>query len=350
MSMSLRGKQCPVCEEWYADWATRCPICGVALVRPEAPPGEDGADGTTEADDLQIDLSAFDDEEAVPERVPRPDDFDVLALPEEEQLVYELAEWSLIMRAEVAAALAEGGIPHAWERTDLIIHTDDEPEVDRICEVVEAEHGVSTYVTATDAGENEDDDGDDDTENENASDEDTRSIEEALGTDDLLEYDLEPWKVGLRRALFDRLELSGIAYRRDGETVVVRAEDESLVEAAIDAVTNPDIVTEAELEADIADESDDPEEDSSYVALSNLFLAADRLRHGADDREGTRLVADTIDELDPDAPPFGVSPTAWEQVVTAAEGLADAISGDEADDDAVIERAKDLRAILRPLI
>jgi hypothetical protein len=150
--------------------------------------------------------------------------------------------------------------------------------------------------------------------------------------------------------LFERLELSGIAYRRDGGAVVVRAEDESLVEAAIDAVTNPDIVTETELEADIADDSDDAEEDSSYVAMSNLFLAADRLRHGADDREGTRLVADSIDELDPDAPPFGVSPTAWEQVVTAAEELADAISGDEADDDAVIERAKDLRAILRPLI
>jgi hypothetical protein len=345
MSMSLRGKQCPVCEEWYADWATRCPICGVALVRPETP--EDADDGDAAEVDLEIDLSAFAGD-APPARAPRPDDFDVLTLPEEEQLVYELAEWSLTMRSEVAAALADAGIPHAWERTDLIIHTDDEPEVDRICEVVEAEHGVSTYVTATDAADVDDSvDGAEDAED---AEEETASIEEALGTDDLLEYDLEPWKSGLRRALFDRLELSGIAYRRDGEALVVRAEDETLVETAIDAVTNPDIVTEDELEADLADESDDADEDSSYVAMSNLFLAADRLRHGADNREGTRLVAESIEELDPDAPPFGVSPTAWAQVVTAAEELADAISGDQADDDAVIACAKDLRAILRPLI
>src|SRR5262245_4755359 len=123
MSMSLRGKQCPVCEEWYADWATRCPVCGVALVY---------ADEPTEADDSVSNGDGNGDGDEAGGRPARPDDFDVAALPEDEQLVYELGEWSLAMRADVAAALAERGIAHAWEGTDLIVPLDDEADVDEI--------------------------------------------------------------------------------------------------------------------------------------------------------------------------------------------------------------------------
>jgi len=84
--------------------------------------------------------------------------------------------------------------------------------------------------------------------------------------------------------------------------------------------------------------------------MRDFFLAADGLQREGEDREGTRLVADTVEDLDPQTPPFGVSAEAWQQVVTAGEALADALVAGGGDPDVVSERARQLRSLLRPLV
>jgi len=326
--MSLRGKQCPVCEEWYADWATRCPVCGVALV--------DGRQADAAENDEAADLDGG-ETRAGAEPVTR-EDIDVAALPEEEQLVYEMAEWSLAMRAEVAAALADAGVPHVWDGMDLLVHLDDEDVVDEITERIENEFGVNSATAPASTESRVDQDEDEDWDDEFDDD------------DDLLEYDLARWSQRLRQNLVTALDQAGVVARLRGAALIVRAEDEAAVESAIDVVSAQSLETQEDLEADLADTSDDEAEDGSYSAMSDLFLAADRLQRDPEDGEGIRLLADTVDAIDAEDPPFGISPPAWQQVVAASEALADALAEDEVDDDAVGERARELRGILRPLI
>ncbi len=334
MSMSLRGKRCPVCEEWYADWATRCPVCGVALEHGDeaatetdtgpdelgSGPDELGADaddldaGVGGGPDRGIGANASADGAAGAGRARRLDDVDIAALPEEEQLVYELASWSLTMRAELAAALAEAEVPHAWDGTDLLVHLDDEREVDAITERIEIEFGYASADSAP-----------------------TEPVD--LGSPwpegtELLEYDVGPWSSSLRSALLGQLDLAGVPRRLQGSTVIVRAEDEAAVEAAIDRVTEVAALgSTADLdEAALESEGDDPAVDSPAAAMSDLFLAADRLQHDPDDREGLRLLTGALDGLDADVPPFGVDAGAWQQVTAAAEALADAIIGEAEDE------------------
>lgn len=317
MNMSLRGKQCPVCEEWYADWATRCPVCGVALVHGDADADAPGAAASPEP------------AEPVESRSRR-DDIDILALPEDEQLVYELAEWSLSMRSEVAAALAEVGVPHGWDGTDLLVHLDDEAEVDAVCERIEAELGTGAAGTVPGDG---------------ADDAETTWPD---GTE-LLEYDLGPWSAPLRRALVAQLSLARVAHRLEGgATLVVAAPDEVTVEEAIDRVSATSTVPPEGAEGGGAGDGGDDE--IATAAMSDLFLAADRLQRDRDDREGLRLVSDTVDDLDASAPPFGVDPAAWQQVVGTAEALADALADEAADDEVVADHARTLRNLLRPMV
>ena len=93
---------CPVCGADYLDWVETCSTCGVLLV--------------------------------VPAQAPDP-----LRLPVDQQVVYELGEWPLGMQASAAQVMAESGIPHGWDGTDLVVQLDHEASVDVLLEAVEAE-------------------------------------------------------------------------------------------------------------------------------------------------------------------------------------------------------------------
>src|SRR3954471_12751157 len=101
-----------------------------------------------------------------------------LTLPEEEQVVYELAGWSFDMQAEAAEVLAESQIPHAWDGTDLVVHLDWEPMVDELLDAVE--RGATGTVDAS---------------------------------DDELVYELDEWPVEDRDTLVGKLDEYGVAHR-----------------------------------------------------------------------------------------------------------------------------------------
>jgi hypothetical protein len=57
---------------------------------------------------------------------------DVLSLPEDQQVFYDLSGWDFDRRAGVIAALAERAIPHAWDDDELVVGADHEDAVDAL--------------------------------------------------------------------------------------------------------------------------------------------------------------------------------------------------------------------------
>ncbi len=237
-----------------------------------------------------------------------------LDLPEQEQVVYELAGWSFDMQAEAAEVLAESQIPHAWDGTDLVVHVDWEQMVDELLDAVE--RGATGTVDTS---------------------------------DDELVYELDEWPADDRETLRAKLAESGLEHRWEGETTLVVAPgDEEMVEALLDGVEFPDALPVAEVEED--DPATVAAEETSFEVLSSLFLAADRLKGNPLDAEGIADLTDALDDADPDVPPFGIVPGLWRDAVDRGNRLADTLADDEDRSPEVAEQAAALQAILRPFV
>lgn len=251
------------------EWATTCSDCGVALVDPSA------------IDDLRL-------------------------LPEEQQVVYELATWSLDQRTNVAEAMADSGYPHTWDGEDLIVHVDHEAAVDRLLEPIEAQSPVTP-------------------------------MEPGAQT----EYDMAEWPMFERAQVVERLTEAGVAHAWEGDLLLVPAEDEAVVD---------DILDDIEEGGDASALVDDGEE-TPFEVLESLFIAAQRLRHDVVDGEGLQRLAESMEEADPQRPPFGMDLAVWHRALAAADELADAIGGEEGILHAEAERsAEQLHDLLRPFV
>jgi hypothetical protein len=342
---SVSTRICPVCGSDYLDWVETCSTCGVLLV--------------------------------VPAQAPDP-----LRLPVDQQVVYELGEWPLGMQASAAQVMAESGIPHGWDGTDLVVQLDHEATVDALLEAVEAERpGIvgadwldedeeaagtvpasagwqGAEVTAEGpserdaAGEDVGRDTDVDSGDKDSGDED--------GGDEL-EYELDEWPDDDRAELSRRLAEADLPYRwEDDAVLVVRGLDETFVEELLDELEFPDA---------LASEEQDEADETSFELMSELFVAADRLKGNPRDPDGILGLATVVEAADPERPPYGVEPVLWQQAVVAANDLADRLAGggdDDGDgfvddvvdeegepvhtDDDLVARAGALRNLLRPFV
>jgi hypothetical protein len=266
----MANRICPVCSAEYLPWVQRCSDCGVALVEPAEAPNP-------------------------------------LELPEDEQVVYELGGWPLEKQAAVAEAMAESGIPHAWDGAELVIHIDHETAVDAIVEAIEE----------PDAAVTEED-----------------SQEEVL-------YDLTEWPSSERARLDTLLAAGGVPHRYedDGLTLVIARRDEPLVETLLDQAENPDAL-------EVGGEGDE----SSSETLAGFFLAASRLRKDPLDPDGIAALLEVLDVSENAPPPFGVSTTLWQNMIDEADLIADSLADDEIDIAKVIEHASVLRNLARPFV
>jgi hypothetical protein len=236
-----------------------------------------------------------------------------LDLPEEQQVVYELGEWPLDLQAEAAEVMAESGVPHAWDGTDLVIHLDWEDAVDELLDGVERAAG---------------------------------GVETGEGGDGELAYELDEWSEDDRAELTRRLDAGSVPHRwEDDTTLVVAGGDEELVETFLDEIEAPDA-----LAVDEPDEDTDAADEASFEVLSSLYLAADRLKGDPLDPDGISDLSAAIEDADPDAPPYGIQPSLWRTAVDQANTIADALSDDDVRTDEVVEHATALRTLLRPFV
>jgi hypothetical protein len=176
---------------------------------------------------------------------------------------------------------------------------------------------------------------------------------------DVVIYELGDWTDDQRGALELRLQAEGIEHQWEaptgadvrpgydpgqdtgiGSDLVVGEHDEDAVDRLLDEIEFPDAL---DAEAVAADEDDDDEAD--YAVMSNLYVAADRLKDEPGDLERAGDFFDAADAARSIEPPFGIDPDVWRHVQGLAGQVAEALE-QEAEDAAVQSVAQQLRDLL----
>jgi hypothetical protein len=317
---TVATKFCPECGDEFVDTTEACPDCEIALVD-ERP---DIADG-----------------------------------PKKGQTTYELHEWAVESRVMLESLLTGQGLPHAWEGTDLQVPAALESKVDVLIEQVEV------------------------------------TTEPNLDPDaPKVAYELADWDDEQQTVLIQSLDAKGIPYDFDVDgSLVVLESDDPVVEAVFDELTGAGSdddeaedgdedgddgdgdggeptarqleadVDEVEAEVDALDAAEgrdvgDPASDvletgielDAQSVMSDLFVAADRLRKKAADHQGVLTMVDRAADAERMRLPFGFNRHDWEQIVEQATALRDLIEDDDSKDADIEARATVLRGTLRPFV
>jgi hypothetical protein len=242
---------------------------------------------------------------------------DQVGTDEEPQTAYDLDELEPKDRFDLDRRLAARRVAHAWDGDTLIIREADEAVTDPIIDEVSDAAGL----------------GEDDT----------------VGA-----YDLHDWSEEKRDQLTAALESADIPFDWDDETndLLVNSDDEERVESIIDAIEFPDQlpIDEGEEQAAAAGVGEAGGDGlAAQEAMSELFVAADRLMHDPEDHEGVLAAVDAARWAEALPLPFGFMPAVWKDLVGQAKQLRQALEGD-AEDDEIIDRATNLRNLLRQYV
>ena len=240
--------------------------------------------------------------------------------PDATRVHYELSAWSFEQQAELASELAEAGIPHAWDGTELIVPEHAEAATDAVIASVEQWLGVV------------DDDGL------------TTHAPLDLPVDaPTTEYDLVDWSSEERTAVGALLADGEVPFRWEGATLLVSTDDEDAADAVLDAVERGEYVGSV---AAVQDDDNEPHE-----VLTTFFLAGDRLKRNPLDTGGLEALLQALDVAQPTQPPFGIERAVWSRCCELADELADALVGDAVPDHDEAQRvAGELHDLLRPFI
>ena len=161
------------------------------------------------------------------------------------QLAYELHAWAFESRRMLDGLLTSAGIPHAWQGASLVVLEADEEAVDDIVDEVER----ATLPTLDPTAEK-------------------------------VEYDMEGWTDSQQTRLADTLGDAGIPNEFDADgRLLVHAIDEHRVDEVIDQLTTGGFVVDDDEDADL----DELGGGEAGPLLSDVFVAADRLRRDPDD-------------------------------------------------------------------
>ncbi len=143
---AMATMQCPQCHRQYGLSATTCEDCDQALVEvlagdvssaPDAVHAPtigdliDGSRGSSEPPArpaVSVAPDVLDDD---PD-----DDGEDPVEPDDDQVTYEMGEWSTQARVMLEQLLTGAGVPRVWEGTDLVIRAADETTVDDLVEQV----------------------------------------------------------------------------------------------------------------------------------------------------------------------------------------------------------------------
>lgn len=228
---------------------------------------------------------------------------DRLAEEGDDEITYELDEWSEHDRTLLRDRLETLGAPHSWEDTTLVVPSTDEAWVERIMDQVEEELV---------AGEVEVD-------------------------EEQVAYDLSEWDDDSCVRLLEILASESIPYGLDDDELLVHGIDEARVDEIVGAITTPGAALTLGGPA-------------SFEAMSELFVAADELSHDPDDKSATTALVAGARAAAVASAPYGMDPSWWDGVVARAGALADLVESHAPDHDQVIDLAAALRNELRPVI
>lgn len=171
-------------------------------------------------------------------------------------------------------------------------------------------------------------------------------------------YELDEWTADQRGALEQRLVAADIEHQWEtgsgadvevsyepgdawavGTDLVVGEKDEETVDALLDDIENPDA-----LEA-VDDADDGGQDEANYAVMSNLYVAADRLKDDPGDLALAGEFFDAADAARTIEAPFGIDPEVWRRVQELAGEVSRSVE-QEADDTEVAGHAQRLRDVL----
>jgi hypothetical protein len=246
--------------------------------------------------------------------------------PDATRVHYDLANWSFEQMAELAAALADAEIRHAWDGNELIVPEDAEADTDDIVAQVEVRLGIAT-------------------DNEVV---ETREAVALADDAPSTEYDLADWEQSERDLITSHLVARALPYRWEEDVLLVSTDDEQVVDSILDDVENDEGV---ELPEDTGTDDDSDADRLPFETLTTFFLAGDRLQKNPLDADGLEQLLSATDVADPDRPPYGVDKRLWVRMCELADELAAAlVDGDEPDVEETQAVAAELHDLLRPYV
>lgn len=227
----------------------------------------------------------------------------------EEQLAYELHEWSGQGRHVLDRLLTAEDIDHAWQGATLIVREPDEERVDQLVEQAQ----LATMPT--------------------------------LDSDrPTMVYELAEYSDELRTRIAQILGQSGVPHEFDrGGDLVVHEDDEEAVDAAFDELEeNPEGNTKFGPGVDGVD---------PHSVVSDLFLICGKLRKGSGDAKSAMAFRETSELAHQLQLPFGFQSTDWRSLLGAFADLSDLLDPDEpGDNESVSELASELHTTLRQYV
>jgi hypothetical protein len=243
--------------------------------------------------------------------------------PDATRVHYDLAGWSFEQMAELAAALADAEIPHAWDGNELMVPETAEAATDDVVAQVEVRLGMGV-----------------DTEAEAVQREPIPLADDAAST----EYDLAEWEQSERELVTSHLVARSLPFRWEEDVLLVGTDDEDLVDAILDDVENDEGV-------ELPDDDGADADQLPFETLTTFFLAGDRLQRNPLDADGLEQLLSATDVADPDRPPYGVDKRLWLRTCELADDLAAAlVDGDEPDIVETQAVAAELHDLLRPYV
>lgn len=229
--------------------------------------------------------------------------------PDTESVRYDLSEWSINQRADIAAMLADASISHTWDAEELLVPVEDEVRVDSMLDEIETPSSDAGSSTALSADEQ------------------------------LTEYELDEWSPVEREELSQMLNEFNVVYRWEGDVLLVPTTSEDEVDECLDSLEKGGVV--------IVDEESAPQ--ASTETLKTLFNVAQRLQRNPLDADGLTLLAILLEDIESHRAPRNVPPSVWRQATDIADQLAAALADENQPDElTAIDLAGRLHAVLRP--
>lgn len=229
--------------------------------------------------------------------------------PDTESVRYDLSEWTINQRANVASVLADAAVPHTWDGDELIVPVDDEDQVDAILDEIESQSAATDSTQSLDADEQ------------------------------LTEYELDDWSAAERSELSQMLTEFNVAYRWEGDVLLVPTSSEDEVDECLDSLEKGGII--------IVDDDSTPQ--ASQETLKTLFNVAQRLQRNPLDADGLTLLSVLLEDIESHRSPQNVPSSVWRQATDIADQLAAALTDDNQPDElTAIDLAGRLHAVLRP--
>ena len=231
---------------------------------------------------------------------------------DEEQLAYELHDWSFESRRMLDQLLTGAGLAHSWQGATMIVRVVDEDAIDDLVE--EVEH--ATLPTLDPDGEH-------------------------------TVYEMAEWTSEQQSRLSNMLGMTGLAHEfdRNGD-LVVNAEDEEAVDEVLDRLE--DAIARGEPDpADVIHLDDDLQFND---LLSDAFDSADRIKGNTHDHEAILEFLESEVVIGRLAMPYGFERDQWDRVLLKLAALRDSLEAEEPDDDEIAANAKSVRDELVQII